>query len=225
MTDGRPAPSFADMTEYRRTLFDRHGPAAVDRVRAFGYGLMVFGLTFGVLMLELGGLSLLTFMIALATACATGGATLLLSRFAGASWAAMTVNGSSTPYEEQYSYQQSLVMQGKLDEALESFETIIAASPHAIEPRIKAAELYRQKRDAPRAAELFREVQRAPLVPPGRDIYATNQLVDLLIGPLGDPGRALVELRRLIDRYPASSAASLSREALVRIKSRLHDER
>ena len=41
----------------------------------------------------------------------------------------------------------------------------------------------------------------------GQYAYATNRLVDLLTGPLNDPGRAMGELRRLIDRAPQSPAA------------------
>lgn len=50
---------------------------------------------------------------------------------------------------------------------------------------------------------------------------ATNRLVDLLTGPLRDPGRAAVELRRLIDRHPTSTAAAHAREALAKIKQTL----
>ena len=209
------------MTEYKPTLFDRHGPAAMDRVRALSFGAMVFGLTFGALALET-GFSVWTFVcppIAGAVAASMG---FLLGKVAGDGWHRVALSGASTPYEEQFSYQQSLAMQGKVDEALASFEEIIAATPDAIEPRIRAAELYSQNREgARRAAELLRQAQRIPSIAPGRDIYATNRLVDLLTGPLGDPGRAAVELRKLIDRYPTSTAAAHARDALSRIKREL----
>ena len=35
------------MAEYKATLVDKHGAAAVDRIRAVVYGAMVFGLTLG----------------------------------------------------------------------------------------------------------------------------------------------------------------------------------
>lgn len=206
------------MSEYKPTLFDRHGPAALDRVRALSYGAMVFGLTFGVLALET-GISIWTFVFALLAGAATAGLGFLFGKVAGDGWHRVAVSGASTPYEEQFSYQQSLVMQGKVDEALASFEEMIAATPDAIEPRIRAAELYSENREgARRAAELLRQAQRIPSIAPGRDIYATNRLVDLLMGPLGDPGRAVVELRKLIDRYPTSTAAAHARDALARIK-------
>lgn len=206
------------MTEYKPTLLDRHGPAAMDRIRALSYGAMVFGLTFGTLALEL-GISFWTFACSLLAALATAGLAVLLAKATGDGWQKVALSGASTPYEEQFSYQQSLVMQGKVEEALASFEEMIAAAPDAVEPRIRAAELYAQNREsARRAAELLRQVQRIRSIAPGQDIYATNRLVDLLIGPLRDPGRAVVELRKLIDRHPTSTAAAHARDALARIK-------
>lgn len=179
---------------------------------------MVFGLTFGALALQI-GISLWTLLYSLLAAVATAGLATLLGKAAGDGWQKFTMSGASTPYEEQFSYQQSLVMQGKVNEALASFEEMIAAAPQAIEPRIRAAELYGQDREgARRAADLLREAQRIPSITPGRDIYATNRLVDLLVGPLREPGRAVVELRKLIDRYPTSTAAAHARDALARIK-------
>ncbi len=138
----------------------------------------------------------------------------------GDGWKTIAVDGSSTPYREQFSYQQALVMQGRLDEALQSFEMIIAEQLLAVDARIRAAELYaRDKQDPRRAAELFRDVQRIESVTSGEFMYATNRLVDLYTGPLVEPGRALVELRRLIERFPGTSAAEHARDALGRLKA------
>ena len=116
------------------------------------------------------------------------------------------MGGTSTPYREQYSLPTGARHARRARRSARSFEAVIAEKPEAIDPRIKAAELYaRDKGNHQRAAELFREVQRIATVTPGEDVYATNRLVDLLTGPLADPGRALVELRRLIDRYPGSA--------------------
>src|SRR5437764_12234694 len=119
------------MGEYKRTIFDRHGPAAADRVQAFTYGAMVFGLTFGVLALEK-GFSVWTPILAFAAGTLAAGATMALSGAVGGVVHHVTASGASTPYEEQYSYQQSLVMPGKIDEALASFEELIAGDPYAI---------------------------------------------------------------------------------------------
>lgn len=178
---------------------------------------MVFGLTFAALALQL-GVSIWTLLGSVIAAVLAGAATLLFSKAVG-DGAAVLTTGSHSSSETQFSYQQSLVMQGKVDEALVSVEALIAASPTAIEPRVLAAELYsRNAAQALRAAELFREAQRIAGITPGRDVYVTNRLVDLLTGLLANPGRAVVELRRLIERYPRSKAASHAREAIARIK-------
>lgn len=190
-------------------------------IRSASYGAMVAGLTFGAVALASGGMSIGVVVAALGAGVATVTASLYLGKAAGGAAKALT-HGASTPYEEQYSREQALVMQGKVDEALASFEAIIRATPDAVQPRIRAAELYvRHHRNAERAAELLRQAQRATTITPGEDVYATNRLVDLLAGPLGDPGRACVELRRLIERYPRSANAARAREALVRIKQEL----
>ena len=54
----------------------------------------------------------------------------------------------------------------------------------------------------------------------GQFVYVTNRLVDLYTGPLGEPGKALGELRKLIDRYPGSAAAENARVALAALKAR-----
>jgi hypothetical protein len=205
--------------EYKLTLFDRHGPAAVDRVRVVAYAVMIFGLTFGALALRM-GLSTSTFVWSLIASVTAGYAIHLLSTAVGDGATILATGGHASSSESQFSYQESLVMQGRVEEALASFEALISASATAIEPRILAAELYsRNPANACRAAELLREAQRIPAITVGRDTYVTNRLVDLLTGPLGDPGRALVELRRLIERYPNSTAAGHAREAIARIKS------
>ena len=114
--------SYGVMTEYKVTLFDRHGP---------------------------------------------GGALHLLAQAVGDGASALATGGHGSASENQFSYQESLVMQGRVDDALASFEALIAASATAIEPRILAADLYsRNPANARRAAELLREAQRIPAITP-----------------------------------------------------------
>lgn len=117
-------------------------------------------------------------------------------------------------------------MRGEIDEALESFEAIIAEQPAFVAPRLRAAEHYaRGNRNPARAAELFREVRAIPDVPVRDAIYSSSRLVDLYDGPLADPGRALVELRRIIELYPGSAVATHARSALPALKARLDNQR
>ena len=217
--------------EYKTTLFDRHGAAAADIVRAWAYGLMVFGVTMGAIsftmVMAAGGAKppLVQWLEALAISAALGAVTgisgLLIGRGVGTGWKHVMVDGSTTPYEEQYSHEQSLVMRGQVDDALASFEAILQGNPDAVKPRVRAAELYsREKGNYVRAAQLLLEIQRIPSAGIGDFVYATHRLVDLYTGPLNEPGRAMVELRRLIERLPGTPAAEQARAALATLKER-----
>ncbi len=117
-------------------------------------------------------------------------------------------------------------MRGEVDEALESFEAIIAEQPALVAPRLRAAEHYAKgNRNPARAAELFRDVRNIPDVPIRDAIYSSSRRVDLYDGALADPGRALVELRRIIELYAGSAVAVHARSALPTLKARLEQER
>ncbi|HEY6827240.1 MAG TPA: hypothetical protein VI259_10290 [Gemmatimonadaceae bacterium] len=215
--------------EYRKTLFDRHGADAMHLLIAGGFALMVFFIGLGAFsyffsmcgcvvsrfqMLSAFGLSLMLAVMA-------GGAGIITGRLAEKGWRHFAVDGSTTPYEEQYSHEQSLVMRGRIDDALESFEAIVQGNPDAVRPRVRAAELYsREKGNHLRAAQLLGEVQRIPTTRVGDFVYATHRLVDLYAGPLNEPGRAMVELRKLIERLPGTPAADQARDALATLKER-----
>jgi tetratricopeptide (TPR) repeat protein len=214
-----------DAPEYKRTLFDHHGPAAFDYMRVWSYGALVFGLTVAAITLRL-GFRWWTIPVAAVASAVVGMLAWLAANAAGNAWKHVAIDGGSTPYVEQYSQQQALVMQGRLDDALASFESVLRDRPDSVDARIRAAELYtREAGNHHRAAELFREAQRIPTITPGQDVQISHRLVDLLTGPLNDPGRALVELRRLIERYPGTPAALRAREALATLKARYFGKR
>jgi len=207
-------------------MFDRHGPEAGNRLKAYGYGLIVFGLSVPMsialsakLGLGLLGLILVTLLGGL-TLCSAAVFLGLRGGQAAADVATfVTLGGSSTPYEEQFSREQALVMKRDYAGALALFEQRLADAQDDPRVRIAAADLYATHGANPqRAAELYREVQRLPAVGSGQDIYVTNKLADLFLGPLKQPGRALVELRRLVDRYPGSAAADHARTAIANLK-------
>lgn len=218
-------------SNYKVTFFDRHGPDGALRLKAYGHGVMVFGTVVGaaflagtiagVRMLSLVPLSLtLLAALTLATLTVVGG--LGLGSAAGEVATFVTEGGSSTPYEEQFSQMQALVMQGKYTEALDLYEHQIAMTPGEPRVRIACADLYVKHGGNPkRAAELYREVQRIPKIQSGHDIYATNKLADLYLGPLKDPGRALVEFRRLASRYPNSAASRNAQLAIANLKPQI----
>ncbi len=204
---------------YKPTLFDRQGPAAADTIRAASYGVMVTLIALSGCLMFLHRVTFGTALVAVIAGLVPYAASLLMSAGAGAAWHHVMSSGASTPYEEQFSYQESLVMRGQVTEALASYEAIIAERPTAAAPRLRAAALYVSRGGDPkRAAELAREVQRLPGLSAKDDIAATNRLIELLAGPLGEPGRAMVELRRLMDRHPGTDAAARARLTLAELK-------
>lgn len=132
------------------------------------------------------------------------------------------MGGDNTPYEEQFSEEQALVMKSMVAEALQSFEQRIAVAPGEPRVRIAAADLYATHGKNPkRAAELYREVQRIPSLGSGHDVYVTNKLADLFLGPLKAPGKALVEFRKLESRYPGTPAAKNAVLAIRNLKPQI----
>lgn len=214
-------------SRYKSTFLDRQGPDGANRLRAAGHAATVFGLSLaafavaGSKLLGLSGVTLLLFTLVGALTLSVAAALIGLKLGDAAGRAARTVylGGASTPYEEQFSHEQSLVMRRDFVGALALFEQRIVSTPNEPRVRIAAADLYATHGENPiRAAELYREVQRIPEVASGHDIYASNKLADLYLGALKQPGRALVEFRRLIHRYPGSTAASHARSALDNLK-------
>lgn len=215
---------------YRPTWLDRAGPDGGLALRAIGYGFLVAAiivLAVVIIALRGGGINLPTLLITLVAAAGAGALTAYsgtgLGSAAGQLVKRVTLpSGSSTPYEEQYSYQESLAARGDVSGALESYEAVIAERPGALLARRRAAELYAGKGGNPaRAAALFREIRDSVEAPPREVLYASTRLVDLYDGVLADPGRAVVELRRIIDRFPESDAARGARAALPGLKARL----
>jgi hypothetical protein len=131
----------------------------------------------------------------------------------------------------EHSHLLALVHQGRLQEALDGFEQLIAAHPSDAGVRLHAADVYaRDARNAARAASLFREARELFLARRAQRnaawhegaLYATQRLLDLYDGPLESEGRSLVELRRLIELFPGTREAAGAREALVRRKREPH---
>ena len=132
--------------------------------------------------------------------------------------ATLMPSGNTTPYETDFSFEMALAMKGDTKLALESFEEKIAAYPLDATVRLKAAEMYASADQPDRARKLYREVQRIPDVASRDDVIASYRLIDLYRGKLREPGKALPEFRRLIEKYPNSQIENNAREALANLK-------
>ena len=210
----------------RSSWLQRQGADTGIALRIIGWlgPIFMMGLMLGYVVAKLRGLSGYPAggIAILVAAVLTGGAAIFILKSASAAGAAALAivlpSGKSNPYEEQFSYQESLAARGDVAGASASYEALIAERPEAPLPRLRAAELHaRRGGDAARAAELFRSVRDLPSASRREALYASNRLVDLYDGRLGDPGRALVELRRIIERFPGSPEAIRARDALPRL--------
>ena len=127
-------------------------------------------------------------------------------------------SGDSSPYAKTYSSEQALAARGDHPGALEAYDAAMRLHPTDPEPRFQAAELLFRSPTPERAAALFVEARRLSADNRARELYATQRLIDLYLGPLGDEPRALVELRRLSDRFPGTQEAAAAMEFLARLK-------
>ena len=233
----RPAPSPAQSipprTKYRRGVAERFGDDAQIAPTAIFAALVmtpVMGLI-GFLLTELlhiPGAWTIPFSLGFGLA---GGLVVMfgamtLARGTGKGVGSMIVpSGKSTPYQRQFSSQEALAAYGRVDEALMAYESELQLRPNDLALVMKTIDLYLdQKVEPERAAELLRHVRRIEGAPPEKILYASHRLVDLYLGPLNDRGRALVELRVIIDRFPGSQAATFAREGLAKLKRQHHED-
>lgn len=233
----RPAPSPAQSlpprTKYRRGVAERFGDDAQIAPTAIFAALVmtpVMGLV-GFLLTELlriPGAWTIPFSIGfgLAGGLAVMFGAMTLARGTGKGVGSMIVpSGKSTPYQRQFSSQEALAAHGRVDEALMAYESELQLRPNDLALVMKTIDLYLdQKVEPERAAELLRHVRRIEGAPPEKILYASHRLVDLYLGPLNDRGRALVELRVIIDRFPGSQAATFAREGLAKLKRQHHED-
>jgi len=128
-------------------------------------------------------------------------------------------SGDSTPYAKTYSAEQALAARGDIEGALKGYRMAMHQNPGDAEPRFRVAELLFRGDYPDKAVAFFREGRDLAGENRARELYATQRLIDLYLGPLGDDVRALVELRRLVERFPGTPEAAAARNVLMRMKA------
>ena len=112
---------------------------------------------------------------------------------------------------------ESIAMTGNFEEASAQFEALRAEQGDTVATLRAEAEMYAGPAgNAERAKELFQRMRRAPDCTRPDELYATHRLVDLYFGPLGEPDRALTELRRIVERFPETRDAEGAAQAIER---------
>jgi hypothetical protein len=133
---------------------------------------------------------------------------------------AFTVPATAGFYASEHSEIDTLEARGDFKGALSAWEALAIAEPGNPWPLVRSAELCARELDDPATAiDRLRLARSLPNVKPELQRYASQKIIDLLLGPLGDKGRAMVELRMLIDKHPESREAKGAREALRSLKA------
>lgn len=133
---------------------------------------------------------------------------------------AFTMPATTGHYANEHSEIMTLEVRGDFKGAVSAWEAVSIAEPGNPWPLVRSAELYARELNEPAMAiERFRLARMMPEIKPELHRYISQQIIDLLLGPLDEKGRAMVELRMLIDRYPTSREAEGAREALRNLKA------
>jgi hypothetical protein len=135
-----------------------------------------------------------------------------------------TPSGDTTAYTPTFSHIEALEIKGDLEGAAAAWEAAILEQPESVITIVRAADFHLRARKDPSAALEFYLRARA-LNSGTADMrrYVQQKLVDLYLGPLADRGRAMVELRRLIDAFPDTREAAGARSALAELKQSRND--
>lgn len=118
-----------------------------------------------------------------------------------------------------YSAMETLVARGNYNAAAEAYAERARNHPERVEATLRRAALLADPLGQPETAAVELDSLRSSPLPARDDFRVGLALVDLYEHRLKDPGRAMGELRRLIDRYPTAQGARRLRAALGDLKA------
>jgi len=132
---------------------------------------------------------------------------------------------TGTPTPPSYWRAQALSVRGAHKEALESLEAEALSDLGDPGPCLRAAALCIEELDDPEAAvEWYKRARKTARITAETDAYVSIRLVDLYEAR-DEAGRAMVELRRLLERHPDSQYAQPARARLKALKAELEESR
>jgi tetratricopeptide (TPR) repeat protein len=118
-----------------------------------------------------------------------------------------------------FSHAEALAAAGRMEEAAAAFEALHAERGDRAE--VLHAEIAWQLKpggSVERAKTLLQRLRKAAGATRADELYATQRLIDLYLGPLRDPDRAMSELRRVIQQFPGSRDAEGAEVALATLR-------
>jgi hypothetical protein len=124
-----------------------------------------------------------------------------------------------------YSGIETLVARGHVMAAAEAYAERARNPRERVDATMRRAKLLAESLRHPETAALELDNLRSTAMLSGRDDFRVGlALVELYERHLADPGRAMAELRRLIDRHPSARDARRLRTALADLKSQRFDD-
>lgn len=134
-------------------------------------------------------------------------------------------SGRSTPRKREYSLAESLVARGDARGAVAAFEDAIREDAGDPVPYLRIARLYRDRLDDPEeSVRWFKCALAESEAPPGIQLLARKELVELLVRRLGQPRRAAPILARIAEEAAGTSEAEWAAGELARIKDAMREE-
>ena len=138
---------------------------------------------------------------------------------------ALLPEGSTTAYKRQYSDAEAAAVRGDYEPAVVAYARYVMEDPSDPEPYFRIARIYRnQLQDFEQAAHWYRRARLEATLDAGRDLQATQDLVEIYIHKLRQPRKAMPELARLIERFPHTPPARAAAEELGRLRALLAAE-
>ena len=131
----------------------------------------------------------------------------------------ITAKGSSTPYIPQHSNIQALVARGRYAEAAEAYKAVIASEPEDLVACEQLGLLaLRELKDYELAVFAAREGEKR-VAEPARQAGFALQVANIYRDNLKDYGKTMVELRRILARYPDIPNAARLRAEIEELKA------
>jgi hypothetical protein len=198
---------------------------------------------FSLVRLAVGAVALLGTVLAVVLAIATGDARML--ELVGALWAVygltigflsgvlepvidgffqLLANAGLRRVGTGYSGIETLEVRGHPEAAAEAYAERARNPAERVEATLRRAVLLAGPLAEPESAAVELDSLRTHELAPRDDLRVGLALVDLYENRLANPGRAMAELRRLIDRHPTAQGARRLRTALREIKSQRYPE-
>jgi len=133
-------------------------------------------------------------------------------------------SGSSTPPAKPLSHIEAMAVRGDVARAAEAYRAEIAADPGDVTSCERLGQLaLRELKDPQLAVWAYREAERR-VEAPGRKFGYGLIVAGIYRDQIQDRGKAVVELRRLVERYPDAPRTKSLRAEIEELKAGLFDE-